>query len=623
MKGKNNSFMPLFCGFIVSSILTFVVIMTTWNIGVVYEQRIQIFDIAICLIWAVLLIKDKGWKQYKIIEIGIAAILFISLGLYMGNAWHVGYITDTPLIGINAEKEGIFRDTLYHNALASSIAYYGYPSVLVNSGAFQNYHFGSHMILGLISKFLGIPTIFTYCYIYPVLFFSLFPSLVLSVAYEVRNYRGDKNNNSIVDIIVLLEFMTFYTLPQNLAEGIGTGKSFSWLISESYCVAIVLGLIFYKILILFMNKGFFEHRNFYLGFILVIIPAFIVLIALSKISVGLIVTFMICYYLFRKKGMDIKYLLLEAFYVIVVFAVHYLPTMVYSPIPSGTNEKVYSWMFLAYLRNNFAPQMWGIRILSLFLYALVFIAFRLNYISTFNDFKSAIRNREIVIEEMLFFTCIVGALPGMFIDIGGGSAFYFFSIQRVIAITLLLAYNIPYELWGYAKTKDNFMHKVVVTFLLICLSFNFVVYAKAYAGALKKDCHMGAVQREESMRRGSFWSVVNGINELTDGKKSDYYIYVCESASVWNKYKDLDSAILFYPALTGIVCIGELYFDNGVLYVNNGMPKGGGYQYRPLVQDKKMTKEDAFEKAKEDGKKAIIYIYENTFSVREINYLDG
>ena len=134
-----------------------------------------------------------------------------------------------------------------------------------------------------------------------------------------------------------------------------------------------------------------------------------------------------------------------------------------------------------------------------------------------------------------------------------------------------------------------------------------------------KDSLLARKQYAESINENGYWFIINKINKITNGNKKDYYIYIDPSANIWTKFENPDSALFFYPAMTGIVCIGELYFKDGQLYLNNETPKIGPYYYKPKVEDAKLTKEDAYNKAKLDGKKALIYIYNNTMSVINID----
>lgn len=362
---EKNNLMSRLCGFIISFLLCIVVVCTTWNSGLVYERRIQLSAISVVIVWLIFLIVAKGWNEYKSIKIILSVAFFVYLALFMGHIWHRGYITNTLLIGINAESEGLFRDTLYYNAIASSIEYYGYPSVLVNSADFHNYHFGSHLILGLISRLLGMPSIFSYCYIYPILFFQMYAGLILSTGRGLRKLLKKTEKIGLADIIVLLSFVSYFLLPQIWSDGIGNKKT-SWLVSESFCVAITLGLLFFNLTLLVKD---YISENKVIGIIweIVITPLFIIIISLSQISVGLIFTFAIVYLLFRINGMKPGYLVLEMAYVIILFAVHYIPSKIYSLILSGSAEGIYSISFLDYLKTYVKdPSLWGMHVIAFF-----------------------------------------------------------------------------------------------------------------------------------------------------------------------------------------------------------------------------------------------------------------
>ena len=618
-----NNFMTRLCGFIVAFVIAVIVFGTTWNSGFIYEARIQQTTAMIVLIWGILLYRAKGTEPYNKGELLIAIVLFIGLSLFMGFMWHQGYITNTPLIGINATHEGLHRDTLYHNAIASSIAYYGYPSVLINSEVFHSYHFGSHLILGFISSFLDMPTIFTYSYLYPVLFFPLYSGLILSVGKGIKRRLGREEKITIPDIIVLMSFMTFFILPQEWSTGIANWKT-SWLISESFCVANVLGLLFLQMWLALSEVGVFQKRFFSIAFLLIVVPIFISAITMTKISVGLIVSIIISYLLFRIKGIDYKFLSLELLYVGLPLIIHHLLSTIYSPFGGGATEPMKLFP-LHFMRTFVKDYSYGIHIMVFFFFAFLFLVYRLRKASTFDVLLKGIVQRKYLSEEVMLLVCVLTSLPGLLFAIGGGSAFYFSAIQQIVATVLLIGYNIPDELFRkiyyfYKRNiRSNIIYKAATILVCFCLSINFVVSSVQYARQLWRDCRRNREQYFESIKENSYWSVIEKINKISEGHKEDYYIYVCSSANVWNRFKDPDSALFFYPAMTGIVCIGELYFENGKLYTNNDVLKpSGGYTYKPLIEKGKLTEEDAYRKAKEDGKKAIIYIHDNSMDVVEI-----
>ena len=611
-----NNVMSRLCGFIITILLSIVIFFTTWDLDPIYRTKIHLITALIVLIWSFLLIKAKGFKEYKNIEIVISTIIFLGIALYMGSLWHIGYITNTPLAGINAAIKGFHRDTLYHSAITSSINYYGYPSLLVNSAAFHNYHIGSHIIFAAISKITGLLAIFVYCYIYPIIFFPLYASMIISVGSSFKKIVSFKEKISVPDLIVILTFITYFLLPKDWSDNIANRKT-SWLISESYCVAIVLSLIFIKLWFCFSQSKFYKNKLLSVLFATIITPLFIAVVSLSKISVGLLLACTILYLLFRKKDINIRYLLLGLGYIGVVFLIHYMFSGFYSPIQSGTTEGLHFYLF-HYISHYVKPSsLWGMYILFYFL-AFVFFIYRLKDIDTFDTLIKKIKNKELIAEETLFLICIFGALPGLLFAIGGGSAFYFNSIQQIVAAILLIGYSVPEELFKNFDFKKSWIIRVTTIFVTVCICLNFIVSSITYATKLVQDCLKKNEQSAENINENSYWDIISEINKITEGHKKEYYIYISPSANIWEKYSNKDSAIFFYPAMTGIVCIGSLYFENGQLYTNDGTPKIGGYSYKPSTEEQKLTKESAYQKAKKDGKKAIIYLYENKMSIVNI-----
>ena len=245
----------------------------------------------------------------------------------------------------------------------------------------------------------------------------------------------------------------------------------------------------------------------------------------------------------------------------------------------------------------------------------------MNSVSRFKDLLVGIKNKEYIAEEVLFFCVLFSSLPGLFIKIGGGSAFYFSSIGQVVAVVLLVGYDIPYIVSSSLSNvllKNRLANRIIMVFLSICLSINFFYSSFLYAKVLWHDCKQNVAQKAESVKEVGYLATINRINEITADHKSDYYIYICPSASVWTRFENQDSTLLFFPAMTGVVCIGELYFIDEQLFANNNQPSSGWFRYCPSEKDEKITMEKAYEMAKNDGKKAIIYILEDTLSVVKI-----
>ena len=189
--GNSNNLISRLAAFIVSAMITVVVVLSTRNCGVGFEGRVQFFLVLVCCFWMFLLIRAKGWKKYSFFDLLFILAIVVGVASFICvTVWHSGYLTITPLIGINSAENGIGRDTLYHSAIAAGIENYGYSTLLVNSDAFHNYHFGSHMIMGLFAALFRIPTYFSYCYFYPIVFGPLYIYLLFSVPARIRRYLG-------------------------------------------------------------------------------------------------------------------------------------------------------------------------------------------------------------------------------------------------------------------------------------------------------------------------------------------------------------------------------------------------------------------------------------------------
>jgi len=67
------------------------------------------------------------------------------------------------------EQDGSFYITNFLVTIAETIKNYGYPNVLLNDTGFFNYHFGSNLILALLSNIFGVSVFFVYNFLYPLI----------------------------------------------------------------------------------------------------------------------------------------------------------------------------------------------------------------------------------------------------------------------------------------------------------------------------------------------------------------------------------------------------------------------------------------------------------------------
>ncbi|MBE6099372.1 MAG: hypothetical protein E7197_04890 [Anaerovibrio sp.] len=617
---SENNFVPRLCGFVISSLLSIIVLITSWQSGLVFENNIQLSVIVLWSIWGFILLRSNGWQEYSRKELLLILGGCVYIGLFFTNVWNDGYLNNTPLMSINKTIEGIHRDSLYHSALTQGITNYGYPSLLVNSDEFHNYHVGSHYIFAMLAKILDIPAFFVYCYIFPLLFLPVYPSLILSIGRYLRRYLNLNDRIGLGDLFATMAFITFALLPKGWVDKMAIWK-FNWVISESFLVANVVCLLFFYILLRCINLRLFSGKIFKGLFIGLVIPIFILIMSVCKISVGAIFVVAVIYYLIRRYGLRADTIFICLFYASVLLVVHYVPGRYYSPILSATADISNSFSLLHFFLSDVHNGWQIIHFEFFFFYALLFMTWRFKEVILSQKDKNIFKSKKYVVEETLLIVCIIGYLPGNILAIGGGSGFYFAAIQQLYAIVLLIGFNIPQQI--YSGVKKCFSSRITVTrnitrFIVVFICCHIIYNTTLYARNISNNVQNSFQQYEESIKENSYWKIINEINSITAGHKKDYYIYISPSASIWKRFKDHDSALFFYPAMTGIVCVGELYFENGILYTNDGCRKDSGYAYKPLTEDKQLIEEAAFEKAKADGKKAVICIYDDTMKVQYI-----
>lgn len=621
---EHSNFVPRLAGFLSSTVMSFTVWFSTFRYGLDCELNIQFCAALVFAFWMVMLIRAKGAGAYRPGQMVLLTAVLLLLSVYMADAvWNTGYLTNDPLAAIAAEQNGIHNDTLFHVSIAQGIQNYGRPSFLVNSAAFYNYHFGSHAVLALLSLVSDIPLYFTYSFLYPVFFLPMYLYLIFSVGERLRRFFcGAKTCGcwSVFDLLFIL-WLVLPELPESFLDQMAIWKR-SWIISESYLVALVFALLYLEILFGAKERGLFRRSVFTLLWELVLTPAFILAAALCKISVGFFLCAGIVYYAFRMHTKELRYWLLNGYYGVWFLLLYFLPGTLHSPFSSNTSFSQID--LLNFMKTYVRLRYWGLHVAVLYSFSLLFLFWHLRK----KKLVQAIKSKRHIPEEILFWICLTGAIPGNLFVIKGGSAAYFIYVQQLAAVLLLIAYRVPDELVQALKKSKRACPRILAGGAAVCLSgcvlYNGIGCVKGYGG-LMADRYRNGVGSDSAFglevcfsqsryAHSSYKQLIDQINGLTDGCKQDYYLYVDESASVWERFTYNDSSMFFYPAMTGIVAIGELYYEDGQLYYNNNTPYLSGW-YKPNPNEPKMTLETALEVCRRDGKTALIHLYGDTLEI--------
>ncbi len=595
---------PFLGGGVISIITSIYVLVATrlLNESLVHNLRISI--IAINAIWIFLIIKNyKDLKDYAIVKVIFIVVFFITLAICMCHIFWADYYTIFPIQAINQETNG-FRgtDLLYFCTLSESFKNYGYASILVNSSAFHFYHFIGMAILGLVAKITGLPAIFVYSYLYPIIFFSILVFLLLYVPALYRSIIGTTYKNiGFSDVVVVGAFLSYLFINRRMADMVTDWKN-DWLVSASFISSAIVLCSFFCLLPVLSRK---ERKKYNIIFYYFITPIYIVILSLTKISVGVLFALAISYYLVRISKKNIK---LAIYYMVIMGAAYKIPAFIYSPITSlVASETKYS--FLDYYNNYIDKELLGLHILFAFFFSIVFIIWSIRKEGTLKDVWTSVLSKKLLTSEVLLFICIVGVLPGNIIHIGS-SQWYFEVVQQIVAVELLIAYAVPQNIIQKIKGSHFISVKLGTIILCLCMTYSYIynIWGQIKSFSLIYD---GAKEEfASSQLENSYYSEIKNINEITKGKKKDYYIYIDDTAGIWWRFDNpRRTALYFYPAMTGLVCVGELYNDDdGNLYLNDGTNEIVDYVYKSKQKEPRMTWHDAVEKAEKDGKKGIFRI---------------
>ena len=609
-RAEQSSLVLAFLGaMLVSMVASIYVLVATRLLKEGYITNLRISLAIVNFTWLSLTIGNyRGLKRYTCKCIICSSILVILVAISMVNEYWSQYYTIFPIQAINQETNGFAAtDLMYFSTLSESFKNYGYPSALINNAEFHNYHFVGMAIVGIIAKITCMPAIYIYSYLVPIIAFPLFFFLLLCVPYLYRNLCNQ--GNSIIgfpDVILVSCFLTYFFISKEMANMV-TDLKLDWLVSISYLLSGILFLSYFALIIFFKSK--LEKRGTKINLYLVT-PLYIALLSYGKISIGLIFTACASYYLIRRY----KNFSAPVYYIIVFIMIYILPKHIYSPVKSLSNGNIGDlFSILDYYNVFLNKKLVGIHFLTVFAYSIIFILWSIRNEKNIKDIWGLCKRGKLISVEVLILSCFLGILPGNIIHIASGSAWYFVSVQQIIAVGLLIAYNVPNELFEILSKKKSISYRICSYTLFICLAHQFLYNVWGRLCSFENVIYDGSINEGASSRiEKSYYSEVSAINKITEGHKSDYYIYVDDTADIWKRFDKIGTAVWFYPAFTGVVCIGEIYNDeNGNVYFNDGTSEAREWGYVSKYIEPRMTWDDAIDKAREDNKKAVIRISNN------------
>ena len=618
---KNNLFLiPMAICFV----LTAFVWVGLLNTGYFFEKQILATVTAVLAVWAGLFFfTEKRSKQSIVMSVPAKWGTFLAglfIGLFLaGIIWHSGYLNLEPVKAILEGKEHI--DTLFHTDIAESFMTNGYASIQFNDAAPLKYHVLSHFILSVISFVLQIPCFASYCYLYPVIFMPLYVYLLLLVLVKLRERFGKSEVLTGIDILFLMWFCFGFKI-LDIDAGAGMQSLFD---SESCLISVVL-MLFGCILCLEKERLFVKNIPVTA---IIFVPIFLLVTSLAKISTGFVFYVVCCYYIFRKNPASLKNWLLIIFYSVCFFLIYKL---------SSGHGDANNFKLLAYIRGYTKKNQWLYFYTFLFLPSIILFLFEVK--EKFLSREYLKNGKNVWFEITVVLTCAT-CLPGLLLDIGGGSASYFNLPSIVICMLILWGMDIP-------NTFINSEKKYALTLILtISMVFFPTLLTKQCFGifyrVINDSNHLG-YERNGSMRQNLSETIHNiprlfsksvylqderyksfeELRSIMRNNKSDYCIFMSDDCYLYDVYQtDIEirenlqqhqlKGMYAVASLLGVPVINALYTDGESTFRGDGKNLGTGLSYFYGVSSVNLfhvqvTEANMKEYARRMGKKKIIVL---------------
>ncbi|MEA5616577.1 hypothetical protein VB711_01805 [Cronbergia sp. UHCC 0137] len=366
-------------------------------------------------------------------------LVTILFSLYIASfKYGTGYLN--PLFTEGLIQKNAHIDQLFHAAISNIIKTYGIPSTGIDGLVYLPYHYGSHWLFAHLSSLLNMEILIFYQLAYPVIIVPFFFQKILEFSFDFRR----KFINDSVDIKLRINWLLWFIfflgflgfIPRVLSFQAGFWV-FSPLSAESHVTAFAISFMAFS-LALQVNINSLYHNN--ISWIEAILPALVLpclisTVAILKISVGVLLFCVSIYLVVRFKLYKSKVYVTSLFILTVMFATAFLLAKNPSPSPFKLFAFIQDWV-----EDPWKPFWFHLTFFWSWIY-IIFVV-KMKNIKNIKDFITAINQFMVIDIEVILLLCIVGAAPGMLLQIGGGSAYYFTDFQIVFSLSLLIA-NIP------------------------------------------------------------------------------------------------------------------------------------------------------------------------------------
>ena len=625
-----------------------------------YDAFFIVFAVLVLALWTLLFVLSlrqvRGLYSRKSL-FGIAVFLliiaFFLLQVRSGIDFDGERLSLDPLREV-AEGTG-WTDDLYFSSLASSYAYYGKVSPLLNGVNAIRYHAAAYCFLGLFTKFFNVPAFLVFRYTYPVLFLPLYIGMLVSCAAAAkRRFCGGKQL-SFYDIVAVGACMAG-VLPAAMLK---PARIWKYVLpdSASCCASIILALLYLRLILGQDPARMSKLRTNLLLY--VVTPIAILACGMTKISTGFLLAGGACWYLFRKNAKSLRYWISMGLFIAAFFLSYYyvmgFPSFLRSDpsvLPGGKSAE---FCLLGFVKDcvergcGFAHY----AILGFFAFAVLACTVDFRKISL----RCIFAEPRYIVQELLVVVYLLGVLPGLFMRIGGGSAMCFSFAQEIPALIAFVGFGIPERIVSCFRERSRMpaVYGALAAMLLVMAgnahvggvlkgiafqrihgssvkSEHFVADVKAQLKAGRPVAALASVWRTFWARScyadGTLYQNILAVNQLAAGRQQEWAMYIDSDAELWGVYPANGNVdIWFYPAFTGLVSLDAVHLqiddEQGVLLFNSGNQlvaerNSAFYGYNTIPAEIRRTFPEVVENARALGYRHLIRMHGTTFDVIDL-----
>ena len=525
-KAMDKNFLSSLLALETSSILSLFVFFSLIHPRFYYSKKIIIVCFFITLFWFILTIitlKNIKEKNISVIKYLISGFLYLLVIFYLvRTAWFRSFLTLAPEYVFFTGHSHV--DSFYFAGLCEAIKNYGYPAVLSLGLSYHKYHYLSIALFAGISKILNIPCLMTYNYLYPVIFFPLFIYLFFQTVGVIRRYLNISGAIYVFDVVFSL-FIIIGFLPFQYLYSIGIWWHDIFL-SESFCVSIVLLLLYVVIIDKFKNNKNFENILYFL-----ITPLFLFIISATKVSAGIILFIVIAWILIRRKGINTSIMFPLVLNILILFSSFVL----FNRTEQNIDESTIFWFH--YIKTYVPMEYRASHFIFILLPSILFFLLSKGK-QPYNCFY---KTKDGILSEAAIISTICSILPGILFEIEGGSAVYFFVQAMFISLLFLLSSKKINNLFEVIKREWKILLAISI---IIIYGESFFNYSYYHGSSLIRVTPRYMIEQyqinkegNKTLRDDSFYKTLNKINRITEGKKNNYCLYVLNDCKINKLYK--------------------------------------------------------------------------------------